>query len=97
MKFKDLKEQMFKDFIKWLEMKKIGDCFSNDVWAAKAFEILFEEYKESNKTHMILDNFMRTVPIANLEMMLAQRKKEQENKGNITKLPEKKIIIPGEK
>ena len=99
-KLNDLKQQMYGHFMKWMEIKKMGDPFSNDVWANKSFDRLFAQFEEEVKNNRFFENFMNNVPDDILDNILKLRKEHKEkNKaaGKITQMPKKKIIVPGSK
>jgi len=70
----DLKKQVYGNFIAWLEEVKIGDCFSNDVWAAKIFDKLFQSYQEMGKANNIKNQFVNEVSEEELENILGKKK-----------------------
>jgi hypothetical protein len=83
-KINDLKPKMYGDFLKWLDTVNLGDCFSNDVWASKIFDRIYNEYEESKK----IGRHMSIMPTSQLEKFIEDKKK------NESKLiqPNKKII-----
>jgi hypothetical protein len=55
---KDLKQRLFGPFLKWLEVNKLGDPFSNDVWASK----VFDELKKQSEKEMEFGQMLNAMP-----------------------------------
>lgn len=86
---KELKKNMFGDFIAYLEKIGVGDPFSMDVWMDKAWNRLYTQFEKESDRAM----FLHHLPLEAVESIVADKKKaqaERQAKGN-----GKTIQVPG--
>ena len=74
-KLNDLKEQAYGGFLEWLEEQKVGDIFSNDVWASKIFDRLFQLFQQSKQSVDMKNNLINAMEDGELKAILADRER----------------------
>lgn len=68
-----MKEQVYGPFIEWLDQNKIGDCFSNDVWASKLFDRLYAIFQQDAQKIAQSNQLINSIPDDQLKAILEQR------------------------
>lgn len=91
MKAKDIKEQLFGDFIKWLDDQGIGDHFSMDIWMTKCWEALYHQFVEKAKQTEQQAMMINRAPLNVLEDVVKKKKDAQENAKKQQEAAKKKI------
>lgn len=74
----DLKKQVYGEFIAWLEVQKLGDMFSNDIWASKLFDRLFQVFQQSKQSVDMKNQLINSLQDDELKAILSDREKARE-------------------
>lgn len=93
MNARDLKEQVYGDFISWLNRSGIEDrCFSMDVWMSKTFDALYNQYKREREMETQTMRVFQNTPIEVLEDIVTKRKEVEKAQ---KKSEKPLILVPG--
>ena len=86
---KEIRNKEFGDFIKWLELNGLKDCFSSSCWEIALFNDLHSKQQKED------GSVLNKIPTNIIEGYLKMRKEEEAKKnGGKVAMPDKTLVNP---